>query len=82
MKQLIKLVEVKSLKRYPYNGKYHFNVSLIDMKLYKVEHVRRDGRLAQWQPKEFHGHFKTEDDADNSIIRWAKKPIRSYRSRV
>lgn len=75
MKQPIKIVEVKSVRRYPYNGKYHFNISLVDMSYYVVEHVRRDGLLAVWQPKVLRARFSTVDEAENAVIKWAKRPL-------
>lgn len=78
LKQVEKLVEVKSIKRYPYNGKYHFNINLIDMSYYTVEHVRRDGLMAVWQPKVLRGKFDSVEEAENAIIKWSKRPVRAY----
>lgn len=84
VKETVKLVEVKSILKYPYNGLFRFNINLIDMKYYIVERVRRcDGLLTLWQPRITPGSsnvYKTLDDAENAIVEWAKRPVQSHRT--
>lgn len=80
LKQIVKLVEVKSIKRYPYQGKYHFNINKVmddwhNFMFFDIERVRRDGVPAKWQPKPLQQTFKTEEDAEKAIKIWAKNPL-------